>query len=211
MIRILLADDHPIVREGLRHMLTDNSSNIVVAGEAEDGPSAVAAVMKEHFDIVILDIKLPGMSGLEALKRIKELAPATNVIMLTMYPEEQYALRAFRAGASGYCNKGDDPQEMLTAIRKVSEGGKYLSRSMAERIVDILDTEVDKPLHDGLSDRELQVMHMIAEGKTVSIIAEELFLSAKTISTYRARILEKMHMKNNAEIMAYALRNGLVE
>lgn len=211
MIRLLIADDHPIIRDGLRHMLAEQHAGYVVAAEADDGPSAVAAVMREHFDIVILDIKLPGMNGLEVLKRIKEQDAATKVIMLTMYPEEQYALRAFRAGASGYCNKTDDPQEILTAITKVAAGGKYVSPSMAERIVDVLDSDVDKPLHESLSDRELQVLHMIGEGKTVSNIADELFLSTKTISTYRARILEKMHMKNNAEIMAYALRNGLVE
>jgi len=208
-IRILIADDHPIVREGYKKILSD-TPDMVVADEAENGQEVLNFIRKKPYDLILLDISMPGRSGLEILKELKNEKPRLPVLILSIYPEEQYAVRAFRAGASGYLTKASAPNELISAIRKISRGGRYISSSLAEQLTYYLDEDAEKPLHEILSDREYQVMLMIASGKTVSEIASELCLSVKTISTYRSHILEKMKMKNNAEITLYAVRNKLV-
>jgi len=209
MIRILVADDHAIVRQGLKQILAD-TLDIVVAGEANNGAEVLKKVLKNDYDVVLLDISMPGRSGLDILKEIRSLKPKLPVLVLTMYPEEQYALRALRAGASGYVTKESAPDELIAAILKVLTGGKYVSSSLAEKVAFYLETGSEKPLHQTLSDREYEVMCMIASGKTVKAIAEGLSLSPKTVSTYRSRILGKMRMKNNAELTRYAIENKLV-
>lgn len=208
-IRILIADDHPIVRAGFKQVLSE-TPDMEVTDEAGNGQEAMACIRKKELDVVLLDISMPGRSGLEVLKELKEEKPKLPVLILSMYPEEQYAIRALRAGASGYLTKASAPNELISAIRKVAEGGKYISATLGERLTDFLGTDMTRPPHELLSDREYQVMLMIASGRTVSSIAEELCLSVKTISTYRTHILEKMRMKNNAEITFYAVQNGLV-
>jgi two-component system invasion response regulator UvrY len=210
MIKLIIADDHPIVREGLKQIIAD-SPHFKVSDEAGNGPELLNKVRKEDFDVIILDLKMPGMDGLDVLKQLKIEKPRIPVIILTVHPEAQYALRILRAGASGYLTKESVSDELITAIRKVHRGGKYISPSLAEKIAFALDTDSEKMFHETLSDREYQVMYMIASGKTVTEIAEELSLSVKTISTYRARILEKMNMKTNAELTRYAFQNNLID
>ena len=210
MIKILIADDHPIVREGLKQILHE-APDMVVADEASNGQEVLEKVWKNNYDVVLLDISMPGISGLDILKQLKSHKPELSVLVLTMYPEEQYAVRVLRAGASGYLTKESAPDELINAIRKVSLGRKYVSSSLAEKLAFELEIDSEKPLHETLSDREYEVMCMIASGKTVKEIAEELFLSIKTISTYRSRILEKMKMKSNAELIHYAIKNRLVD
>jgi two-component system invasion response regulator UvrY len=210
MIKLIIADDHPIVREGLKQIIAD-SSHFTVSDEAGDGPELLDKVRNEDFDVIILDLKMPGMDGLDVLKQLKVEKPRIPVIILTVHPEAQYALRILRAGASGYLTKESVSAELITAIRKVHRGGKYISPGLAEKIAFALDTDSEKMLHETLSDREYQVMYMIASGKTVTEIAEEINLSVKTISTYRARILEKMNMKTNAELTRYAFQNSLID
>jgi len=210
MIKILIADDHPIVREGLKQILQE-ASDIVVADEASNGQEVLDKVWKNDYDVILLDISMPGRSGLEVLKQLKSQKPGLRVLVLTMHPEEQYAVRVLRAGASGYLTKESAPDELIKAIRKVSRGRKYVSPSLAEKLAFELEIDSEKPLHETLSDREYEVMRMIASGKRVKEIAEELFLSIKTISTYRSRILEKMKMKSSAELMHYAIQNKLVD
>jgi len=209
MIRILIADDHTIVREGLKQILAD-TSDIVVADEASSGQETLKKVKASHYDVVLLDISLPGMSGLDVLKQLKCLKSALPVLILSMYPEEQYAVRTLRAGAAGYLTKESAPDELIAAIRKVAKGGKYMTTSLAERIAVEWDSE-EKPPHKLLSDREYQVFCMIASGRTVKEIATTLSLSIKTISTHRARILKKMRLKNNAELTHYAIKQDLVD
>jgi DNA-binding NarL/FixJ family response regulator len=209
MINILIADDHPIVRQGLRQVINE-TADLVVTGEAGNAAEALYAVSQQNYDVILLDISMPGRSGLEVLCELKNAKPNLRVLILSTYPEGQYAVRAFKDGADGYLTKLSAPEELLTAIRKVALGGKYVSPELAEKLAFDLEKNVDKPLHERLSDREYEVMCMIAAGKTVTEIAQELSLSAKTISTYRARILEKMQMKNNAEMMLYAIKQGLV-
>jgi two-component system invasion response regulator UvrY len=210
MIKLIIADDHPIVREGLKQIIAD-SPHFTVSDEASDGPELLDKVRNEDFDVIILDLKMPGMDGLDVLKQLKIEKPRIPVIILTVHPEAQYALRILRAGASGYLTKESVSAELVTAIRKVHRGGKYISPGLAEKIAFALDTDSEKMLHETLSDREYQVMYMIASGKTVTEIAEEINLSVKTISTYRARILEKMNMKTNAELTRYAFQNSLID
>ena len=210
MIKIFIADDHPVVRKGLKEII-EEIPDMVVGGEASTGQEALEKVRKSDFDIVVLDISMPGISGLDILKQLKSEKPELSILVLSMYPEEQYAVRVLRAGASGYLTKESAPEELIAAIRKASKGGKYISSSLAEKLAFDLETDAEKPLHETLSDREYQVMRMIASGKTGKEIGEELFLSIKTISTYRARILEKMKMKSNAELTHYALKHELVE
>ena len=209
MIKVLIADDHPIVRQGLRQILKE-TSDIAVAGEAGNGPDTLSAVSKTDYDVVLLDLSMPGRSGLDILQQLKIEKPALRVLILSTYPEEQYAVRALKDGASGYLTKSSAPDELVTAIRKVARGGKYVSATLAEKLAFDLSVDSQKPLHETLSDREYQVMCMIASGKMAKEIAGELSLSVKTISTYRTRILEKMQMKNNAEITLYAIKQGLV-
>jgi two-component system, NarL family, invasion response regulator UvrY len=210
MIRILVADDHTIVREGLKQILAE-VDDMSVRDEAGNGQEALAKIRDGEFDVVLLDISMPGRSGLEILKEIKTEHPKLPVLILSMHAEEQYAVRALRAGASGYLTKASAPDELIGAIRKVSCGRKYVSSSLAEKLAFELDIDTKKPPHETLSDREYQVMLMLASGKSVKEIADEVCLSVKTISTYRARVMEKMNMKKNAELTLYAIQNRLID
>ena len=209
MIRILVADDHAIVRQGLKQIVAD-TPDLVVTGEAERGREVLEKVSKDDYDVVLLDITMPDKTGLEVLEELKQIKPDLPVLILSMHPEDQYAIRAIRAGASGYVTKAGVPDELVTAIRKVSVGSKYISSSLAEKLAVYLEAGAEKPLHQVLSDREYRVMCLIASGKTVKEIAEELFLSVKTVSTYRSRVLQKMKMKNNAQLTHYCVQNQLV-
>lgn len=210
MIKILIADDHTIFREGLKHILAEYP-DVTVADEASNGREVLDKIWNNDYDMVLLDISMPGMTGLEALKQLKNEKPKLPVLVLSMHPEEQYAVRALRAGASGYLTKESAPDELMTAIRKISQGRKYITSSLAERLAFEVEADSEKPLHDILSDREYQVLRMIAEGKTVKHIAEELSLSMKTVSTYRTRIMGKMKMTTNAELMHYAMKHHLLD
>lgn len=212
MIRVLIADDHAIVRNGLKQILTDSGSMVVVA-EAENGIEAVQKVraLEGGVDVAVLDISMPGTSGIDALKMIRDVAPKLPVLILSMYPEEQYAVRLIRSGASGYMTKETAPQELVDAIHKVAAGKKYISPSVAEMLAEEVGGGNSSLLHASLSDREYQILLKLASGKTVSGIADELALSVKTISTYRSRILGKMRMKNNAELTHYVISHHLAE
>jgi two-component system invasion response regulator UvrY len=210
MINVMIVDDHLIVREGLKQIITE-SSDIRVVDEASNGTEALAKVKHAKCDVLLLDISMPGRSGLEILKDLKHEAPSLSVLILTMHPEEQYAVRVLKAGASGYLTKESAPDELIEAIRKVSKGGKYISPTLAEKLAFDLEIDTGRPPHETLSDREFQVLRMIASGKTVTEIADEMVLSVKTISTYRSRILEKMRMKTNAELTYYSIKNQLVD
>lgn len=210
MIRILVVDDHAIVREGLKQILCD-VDDLSVLGEAANGQEALDEIRRQRFDVILMDISMPGRSGLEILKDIKAEQPKLPVLILSMHPEEQYAVRALRAGAAGYLNKSSAPDELIGAIRKVSAGRKYVSPSVAEKLAVELGADPSKLPHELLSDREYQVMMMLAGGRTVSEIADELCLSVKTISTYRARIMEKMNLKKNAELTLYAVQHHLLQ
>lgn len=208
-VKILIADDHPIVRAGIKQILAD-TPDMVVINEAGNGQEVLNLIKKNNYDVILLDISMPGRSGLEILKDLKKEKPKIPVLILSIYPEEQYAIRALRAGASGYLTKSSAPTELVAAIRKISEGSRYITAVLAEKLVSYFDMDLKKPLHETLSDREYQVMLMIAAGRTVTEIAGELCLSVKTISTYRSHILEKMFLKNNSEIARYALQNNLL-
>jgi len=210
VLKILIADDHAIVREGLKQILAE-PADMVVAGEATNGQEVLELVREKDFDLVLLDLAMPEKDGLDTLKELKLEKPNLPVLVLSIYPEEQYAVRVLRAGASGYLTKESAPDELIAAIRKVSRKGKYVSQSLGEKLASYLTADPDKPAHELLSDREYRVMLMIASGKTVTEIAEAIFLSVKTISTYRVRALRKMGMKNNAEFAYYAIKHGLLE
>ena len=209
MIKILSADDHPVVRRGLRQILGEES-DMTVLGEAATSPEVLEKVRQQHYDLVLLDITLPGRGGLEVLKELKHDYPKLPVLILSMHPEDQFGARVLKAGAAGYMTKESAPEILVNAIRKVHGGGKYVSPSLAEKLAFDLEIDTNRPLHERLSDREYQVMCMIASGKTVSEVAKELSLSVKTISTHRARILEKMKMRTNAQLTHYAVKNQLV-
>ena len=209
MIKILIADDHSIVRAGLKQIISE-ISDMTIVDEAANGNEVLEKIRMNDYSVVVLDIAMPGKSGLEALKEIKNERPGLPVLILSMYPEDQYAIRVLRSGAAGYLTKESAPAELVTAIQTVASGKKYISPSVAERLVCNLDFEGKKEPHELLSDREYQVLCMIASGKAVSDIAAELSLSVKTISTYRSRILEKMKFKNNAELTTYAIQNHLI-
>ncbi|MBE0605917.1 MAG: response regulator transcription factor [Deltaproteobacteria bacterium] len=210
MLRILIADDHEIVRKGLTKVLAETLQPVQV-DEARTGQEAVSKVLKSEYSLVVLDIKMPGKSGLDALKEIKEHRPKLPVLILSMHPEEQFAIRAIRAGASGYLTKECAGDELVLAVRKALKGERYISGSLAEILAGGLDDASGKSPHEILSDREYQVMLMIASGKTVGGIAKELCLSPKTISSYRTNLLLKLGMKNSAEITHYAIQNRLVD
>jgi len=210
MLRILIADDHEVVRKGLMKVLAEILQPIKV-DEARNGQEAMSKVLKSEYDLVVLDIKMPGKGGLDVLKEIKQHKPKLPVLILSMHPEEQFAVRAMRAGASGYLTKECAGDELVLAVQKALKGERYIGGSLAEILAGDLASNSDKPLHEILSDREFQVMLMIASGKAVSVIAKELCLSVKTISSYRTNILLKTGMKNNAEITHYAIQNNLVD
>ena len=209
-IRVFIADDHAIVREGLKQILGD-SPDIVVAGEAENGVDAIKLFRKSKCHVMLLDISLPDKSGIEVLKQVKKERPETAVLMLSMHREDQYAIRSLKAGAAGYLTKQSAPKELVTAIRQVATGQKYVSAALAQELAAAVGEDHEAALHDTLSDREYQTLTMIASGKTVSDIARELSLSVKTISEYRARLLVKMKLKNSAELTHYAIKNQLIE
>ena len=210
MIKILIADDHPVVRRGLRQILTEDPE-LHVAGEASTPAEILAKVSAERWDVILLDISLPGRSGIELIAPIRSERPEARVLILTVFAEEQYAVRAIRAGAAGYLTKESAPDKLIEAVRKVAGGGRYVSPELAEALASILAGEAGGPPHERLSDREFEVLKMLAAGKTVSQIGDELGLSVKTISTHRTRILRKMQMKNNAELMHYASQSGLMQ
>lgn len=210
MIKVLIADDHPVVRRGLSQILTE-APDMVAAGEASTGREVLQAVRENDYDVVLLDIALPDISGLEVLKQLRIVKPELRVLILSMYPEKQYAVRTLKAGAAGYLTKESAPEELVAAIRKVSRGGKYITPSLAEKLAARLSDEAEKEPYETLSDREYQVMCLLASGKTITEIATELSLGVTTVSTYRARLLEKLGLKTTAEIVRYALERGLVE
>ncbi len=209
-IRVLIADDHAIVRQGLRQILSD-TPDLTVAGEAENGVQAVQMVRTGEWDVVLMDVSMPDRNGIDALKLIKKEFPRLPVLILSMYPEDQYAIRALKAGAAGYLTKQSAPELLVTAIRQVASGKKYVSPSLAEELANAIGDDSERLPHEKLSDREYQTLCMIASGKTPTEIAEALKLSVKTVSVYRARLLEKMNLRNNAELTHYGLKHGLAE
>jgi two-component system, NarL family, invasion response regulator UvrY len=210
MIKILIADDHAIVREGLKQIIAD-TSDLVVAAEAADGQEVLDLVEKESFDVIVLDLSMPGRGGLDALKTLKSVHPSLPVLILSMHPEDQYAIRVLKAGAAGYLTKESAPAELVNAIRRVASGRKYVTASLAEALANDVGRQSSDLPHQELSDREFQVMCLIASGLTVSEIGPKLSLSVKTVSTYRERILAKMQMKTNAELTHYVMANHLLD
>jgi DNA-binding NarL/FixJ family response regulator len=208
-LKVLVIDDHPLVRRGLVETIREAFTNAQI-GEASNSQAGLELIWKEHWDVVVLDIAMPGRSGLDFLKEIRQERPKTPVLILSTYSEDQFAIRSLRSGANGYLTKEVVEQELVTAIKRLLAGGKYIRASLAEKLASHLDVNASKPLHSTLSDREYQVMRMIASGQTPKEIASDLCLSIKTVSTFRSRILKKMVMKNNAELMRYAMENGLV-
>jgi len=209
MIRILIADDHGIVRQGLRQIVSE-CPDMKVMGEAASGQEALDLARKQDFDIAILDVTMPGGGGLEIIKELKAQKPGVKIIMLSMHSEEQYAIR-LRDGASAYLTKAGATDELVQAIRTVAGGKRYLTPSVAERLASYIEADSDRPPHERLSDRELQVLVFLGNGKSIGDIAQEVSLSAKTVSTYRTRILEKMGMKSNAQLIKYAVQHRLTE
>ncbi|MBS1169892.1 MAG: response regulator [Burkholderiaceae bacterium] len=209
-IRVLIADDHAIVREGLKQILAD-TNDIVVAGEAKNGLEAIRLARSSDAQVMLLDISMPDKNGIEVLKQIRKEMPQLAVLMLSMHREDLYAVRSLKAGAAGYLNKQSAPNELVNAIRMVSEGMKYVSPSLAQALARQVGEDIETPRHEMLSDREYQTLTMIASGKSVSDIATELSLSVKTVSEYRARLLAKMKLKNSAELTHYAIKHRLVE
>ncbi len=210
MTKVLLADDHALVRDGLRHIL-EGTSGFQVVGEAYDGPTTISLVRGTPADVLVLDLSMPGRNGIELVKQIKEELPTLRVLVLTMHAEQQYAVRAFKAGASGYLTKESASKELVSALTKISAGGVYVSLSMAERLAQSLNEPTDMLPHQRLSDREFDVFRRIAGGQTISEIANELCVSAKTVSTYKTRILEKMQMPHEAALVRYAIQHKLFE
>ncbi|MCO6439047.1 MAG: response regulator transcription factor [Phycisphaerae bacterium] len=210
MIRVVIADDHAIVREGIRRTLAD-TPDIQVTGEAGDGRALLAALTRNPADVVLLDLAMPGTPGLELLEELRRRNPSLPVLVLSMYPAEQYAVRAIQAGAAGYINKASPPSELLAALRAVAVGHRYISPDVAESLAMHLDRSAARNPHNGLSNREYEVMCLIARGRSASEIADSLGLSVKTVSTYRRRILEKLNLIQNAEITRYAIEHALIE
>jgi two-component system, NarL family, invasion response regulator UvrY len=208
MIRVLIGDDHAIIRSGLKQILSEENNSFSY-GEAANGQSVLDKISKEKWDIVILDISMPGLNGIETLKEIKKVKPKLPVLVLTVHSEDQFALRSIKSGASGYLTKDAAPAELIKAINKIVTGGKYINEQIAELLADDIERDTNKPLHENLSDREFEVMRLIASGRTAKQIADELALSVKTVSTYRARLLDKMGLKTNAELTRYAIQNKL--
>ncbi len=209
MTNILIADDHPIVRRGLKQILSEHPE-VTSFGEAQNSEEVLSLLDGKDWDLVLLDLKMPGAEGLDLLRQVRQLRPKLPILVISMHPEDQYAMRVLRLGAAGYMAKESAPEELLKAIEQISNGQKYVSPQLGAQLAAQLDKGMSKPKHQALSDREYQVMCLIASGKTPTEIAEDLSLSVKTVSTYRARILEKMEMKTNAELMHYAMRERIV-
>ncbi len=209
-IKVLIADDHDIVRQGIKTIISE-VSDIVVAGEAESGDEVLKKIQALDVDVLIMDYEMPDRNGLDTLVELKAMKPQLPVIILSMFPEDHYGVRFLRAGASGYLGKSNVTQQLIEAIRRVVDGHKYISPNLADKLVLELNKDSEKPLHENLTDREFQVFHFIAEGKRLKAIADELHLSINTVSTYRSRILEKMGMKNNSDLIRYAIQNSLVK
>jgi len=209
MIGILIADDHAIVRKGLRHLLLEEYPSAVIE-EVTDAESLVLKSIATEWDVVICDLSMPGRSGLDALIQIKQASPKLPVLIMSMHPEEQYALRTFRAGASGYLNKESIHKDLINAVQTVMIGKKFITPSIAEKLANALNNDSNKMLHERLSDREFEVFRLLAEGKQVSEIADKLSLSVTTVSTYRSRLMEKLNMKSNSDLTRYALENGII-
>jgi DNA-binding NarL/FixJ family response regulator len=209
-MKVLIADDHAVVRRGLRQIL-EAEPDLEVAGEATSGAEVMEALRIQRYDVAVLDITMPGRGGLDILHDIRQNFPELRVLILSMHPEERYALRVLKAGAAGYLTKESAADELITALRKVAAGGKYVSPTLAERLADEIGVGIDQPPHERLSDREHQILCMIASGMTITGIASELQLGTNTVSTYRARLLGKLKLANNAEITHYAIRNRLVD
>ncbi|WP_394808455.1 response regulator [Nitrosomonas sp.] len=210
MISVMIADDHAIVRQGLKQILSE-TDDIKVTGEAETGFQAVKIARQQDFDVMLLDISLPDRNGIEILKQVKKDRPNLAILMLSMHNEHEFAIRALKAGASGYLNKQSAPAQLVVAIRQVAMGDKYVSSVVAQELANIVNSDLDKPLYATLSDREYQTLCFIAAGKTLSEISVEMFLSPKTVSVYRARLLEKLKLTNNSELIRYAIKNKLVD
>ncbi|PTN13139.1 response regulator [Nitrosomonas aestuarii] len=210
MIHVMIADDHAIVRQGLKQILNE-TEDIRVTGEAETGFQAIKIVRHHDFDVMLLDISLPDRNGIEVLKQIKKDKPNLAVLVLSMHNEHEFAIRALKAGAAGYLNKQSAPAQLVIAIRQVASGDKYVSPAVAQELANSINSDSDQPLYTILSDREFQTLCLIASGKTLSDISAELFLSPKTVSVYRARILEKLKLNNNSELIRYAIKNKLVD
>ena len=209
MIRVLIADDHTVVRRGLRQILLEGFPTAQIE-EVPDAEELIKRVMQAEWDVVISDLSMPGRSGLEALQQIKQVQPKLPVLILSIHPEEQYAIRVLKAGASGYLSKDSAPDELVNAVQRVLLGKKYITDTIAEKLASVLDQDSNKAPHEYLSDREFSVLKMLAAGKSVSDIAETLFLSVTTVSTYRSRIMTKMNMKSNADLTLYAVEHKLL-
>ncbi|HTN73482.1 MAG TPA: response regulator transcription factor [Methylomirabilota bacterium] len=209
-MRVLIADDHPLFRAGLKETLA-KESDVDFVGEADNGHKALELARKQRWDVVVLDITMPGKGGEEVLQELRRERPKLPILVLSAHPEDQLALRLLKAGAAGYLTKDQAPKVLLAAIRKILRGGKYISESLAEKAVQQMSSGTAKALHESLSDREYQIMRMIASGKTIEEIGKELFLSVSTVRTYRARVFEKMNMKSATELVRYALENKLID
>lgn len=209
MLKVLIAEDFPLFRRGIKDLLSGSLGSLTV-GECTNAHDLLELVRHKKWDVLILDIGMPGTTGAEALMQVKKERPSLPVIILSMHPEDQYAVRMFKAGADAYLTKASAPEELVKAIKKVVAGGQYVNQSLGEKLVRLVHQPADRMPHELLSDREYEVMRFLASGKTVSEIAEFMRLGATTISTYRARILDKLHLKNNAELMRYAVQHGLV-
>lgn len=208
MIRVLITDDHPVVRKGIRQILEDDEK-IVLIDEASDGKELIDKMLAQEFDVILLDISLPGRSGLDMISQIKKIQQKTAILILSIHTEELYALKALKFGASGYLTKSSAPDELINAIYKVSRGDRYISSTLAEKLAESLFLNNDRPLYLSLSAREMEVLDLLADGKTVNQVAKELTLSSKTISTYRTRLLTKLNLKTTAELIRYSILEGL--
>jgi two-component system invasion response regulator UvrY len=209
MLRILIADDHTVVRKGLRQILLEEFPNAII-GEVPDAEELIKKVMSDKWDVVVSDLSMPGRSGLDALQQIKLSHPDLPVLILSIHPEEQYALRALKSGASGYLSKDTAPDELVKAVQKVLLGKKYISQAIAEKLANTFSSDSARAAHESLSDREFDVMKLLANGKSVSDIAEMLSLSVTTVSTYRARVMSKMNLRSNSDLTKYAIENKLI-
>ncbi|SFM36933.1 response regulator [Nitrosomonas communis] len=210
MIRVMIADDHAIVRQGLKQILSE-TDDISVAGEAETGFEAITIARQQVFDVMLLDISLPDRNGIEVLKQIKKDQPNFTILMLSMHHESEFAIRAIKAGAAGYLSKQSAPMQLVTAIRQVAAGRKYITPSLAQELANAITLDTNQPLHNSLSDREYQTLCLIAAGKSLSEISTSLCLSPKTVSVYRARLMEKLKLTNNSELVRYAIKHNLVD